>query len=292
MHRSDTASSLMQRSDTTCRVGGRKAFGVALKDASGVQLVGKSDVMIEFPGDDVEGDEDTLVELAFHIPEGAKGVPGHEEEEAKAAAKEKEEKEGEGKDGDADGEEEEAAHPATSLISALRGVASIEAGAAADAVTSFDEVSMVVPRGRFDVEMHLTFLKLVGQSQDFLVRYSSITRLLVLPRQASPYTLVVISLDPPIRKGNTYYPHLLLQFNSADECEIEELHMSDVSTAPCRRLSCCLGWSLRGCLSYAELAEGVGGTPFCDGPRPASCRSNSSSGRRSLGAGWSAATGG
>jgi hypothetical protein len=39
-----------------------------------------------------------------------------------------------------------------------------DAGAAVgDAVATFDNVAVQAPRGRFDVEMYLTFLKLVGQ---------------------------------------------------------------------------------------------------------------------------------
>lgn len=39
------------------------------------------------------------------------------------------------------------------------------------------------------------------QSQDFKVRYASIQRIFILPKHNTPHTLVVISLDPPIRKG-------------------------------------------------------------------------------------------
>jgi structure-specific recognition protein 1 len=37
---------------------------------------------------------------------------------------------------------------------------------------------------------------------------------------------VVIGLDPPIRKGQTYYSYLLCQFNNADEIGLE-LNISD-----------------------------------------------------------------
>lgn len=42
-----------------------------------------------------------------------------------------------------------------------------------------------------------------------------------MPKSNVPQTLVVISLDPPIRKGQTYYPHILCQFNNDDELNIE-----------------------------------------------------------------------
>ncbi len=61
-------------------------------------------------------------------------------------------------------------------------------------------------------------------------RYSSIVRLFLLPKPNSPHTLVVVSLDPPIRKGNTYYSHLLCQFTTDDEDTIE-LDLADEALA-------------------------------------------------------------
>jgi len=42
-----------------------------------------------------------------------------------------------------------------------------EAGAAAagDAVVTFEGVAVLHPRGRFDIEMYATFLKLLGQAR-------------------------------------------------------------------------------------------------------------------------------
>lgn len=42
-----------------------------------------------------------------------------------------------------------------------------EAGAAAagDAIVTFDGVAVLHPRGRFEVEMYATFLKLLGQAR-------------------------------------------------------------------------------------------------------------------------------
>lgn len=59
--------------------------------------------------------------------------------------------------------------------------------------------------------MFLGHLNLAGQTQDFKIRYSSIQRIFILPKSATPHTLVVVSLDPPIRKGQTYYTHIMCQ---------------------------------------------------------------------------------
>uniref|UniRef100_A0A453E7M4 FACT complex subunit SSRP1 n=1 Tax=Aegilops tauschii subsp. strangulata TaxID=200361 RepID=A0A453E7M4_AEGTS len=42
----------------------------------------------------------------------------------------------------------------------------------------------------------------------------SILRLFVLPKSNNPHTIVVVTLDPPIRKGQTLYPHIVIQFET------------------------------------------------------------------------------
>lgn len=61
----------------------------------------------------------------------------------------------------------------------------------------------------------------VMQAQDYRIQYDSIVRLFILPKSNVPQTMVVISLDPPIRKGQTYYPHILCQFNNDEELNVE-----------------------------------------------------------------------
>ena len=58
------------------------------------------------------------------------------------------------------------------------------------------------------------------------MQYDAIVRIFVLPKSNTPHTLIVISLDPPIRKGQTHYPHILIQFPS-DEETTTELEISD-----------------------------------------------------------------
>ncbi len=64
------------------------------------------------------------------------------------------------------------------------------------------------------------------QAQDYRVQYDAIVRIFVLPKSNTPHTLIVISLDPPIRKGQTHYPHILIQFPS-DEETTTDLSISD-----------------------------------------------------------------
>uniref|UniRef100_A0A7S1X6A4 FACT complex subunit SSRP1 n=1 Tax=Tetraselmis chuii TaxID=63592 RepID=A0A7S1X6A4_9CHLO len=178
----------------------RIVFSVNLPDVVQAQLAGnKNDVQLEFQNDDTGGGHnlDSLCDMSIHVPPTH---PGYEGQDDVSAAK--------------------------AFLDTI--MAKTDAGAvtSADAIVTFNEVAVSAPRGRFDVEMHASFLKLCGQSQEFRVAYSSISRLFILPKTSQPHTLVAISLDPPIRKGQTYYQHILCQFHTDEELEIE-MDMSD-----------------------------------------------------------------
>ncbi|KAB5516341.1 hypothetical protein DKX38_026989 [Salix brachista] len=83
-----------------------------------------------------------------------------------------------------------------------------------EAVVTFEGIAILTPRGRYSVELHLSFLRLQGQANDFKIQYSSVVRLFLLPKYNQPHTFVVVTLDPPIRKGQTLYPHIVLQFDT------------------------------------------------------------------------------
>jgi hypothetical protein len=69
------------------------------------------------------------------------------------------------------------------LLDALLQYTDAGVATSADAVVSFDEVAVLAPRGRYQVEMHASFLKLVGQvrsqpfCQSWLVGNSSADKL-------------------------------------------------------------------------------------------------------------------
>ncbi|AQK84464.1 FACT complex subunit SSRP1 [Zea mays] len=94
-------------------------------------------------------------------------------------------------------------------------------GSSEMAVVTFDGIAILTPRGRYSVELHQSFLRLQGQANDFKIQYSSILRLFVLPKSHNPHTFVVITLDPPIRKGQTLYPHIVIQFETEAVVERE-----------------------------------------------------------------------
>jgi structure-specific recognition protein 1 len=88
-------------------------------------------------------------------------------------------------------------------------------------IAEFESVSLVAPRGKVAVELHAQFMRLSGAAADFKIQYGALQRVFLLPKPNSAQTYAVMHLDPPIRKGQTFYAHIVAQFNQNEELEIE-----------------------------------------------------------------------
>ncbi|XP_004960866.1 FACT complex subunit SSRP1-B [Setaria italica] len=163
-------------------VGEKEAFEVSLADVSQAQMQGKTDVVLEFHVDDTtaSNEKDSLADLSFHVPTSNAQFIGDERHTS-----------------------------AQMLCQEIRFCMGSPSEAA---IVTFDGIAILTPRGRYSVELHRSFLRLQGQANDFKIHYSSILRLFILPKSQNPHTFVVITLDPPIRKGQTLYPHIVIQF--------------------------------------------------------------------------------
>ncbi|KAI8019841.1 FACT complex subunit SSRP1 [Camellia lanceoleosa] len=170
----------------TFLVGSKQAFEVSLADVSQTQLQGKNDVILEFHVDDTTGanEKDSLMEISFHIPNSNTQFVGDENRPSAQVFRDK-----------------------------IMSMADVGAGGE-ESVVTFEGIAILTPRGRYNVELHLSFLRLQGQANDFKIQYSSVVRLFLLPKSNQPHTFVVVTLDPPIRKGQTLYPHIVLQFET------------------------------------------------------------------------------
>ncbi|KAH6804974.1 high mobility group [Perilla frutescens var. hirtella] len=167
-------------------VGAKQAFEISLADVAQTQLQGKNDVMLEFHVDDTTGanEKDSLMEISFHVPNANTQYVG-----------------------------DESCLPAQVFRDKIVSMADVGAGGE-EAVITFDGIAILTPRGRYNIELHLSFLRLQGQANDFKIQYSSVVRVFWLPKSNQPHTFVVVTLDPPIRKGQTLYPHIVMQFET------------------------------------------------------------------------------
>ncbi|KAF5939807.1 hypothetical protein HYC85_020974 [Camellia sinensis] len=157
----------------TFLVGSKQAFEVSLADVSQTQLQGKNDVILEFH-------KDSLMEISFHIPNSNTQFVGDEN------------------------------HPFAQVFrDKIMSMSDVGAGNE-ESVVTFEGIAILTPRGRYSVDLHLSFLRLQGQANDFKIQYSSVVCLFLLLKSNQPHTFVVVTLDPPIRKGQTLYPHIVL----------------------------------------------------------------------------------
>lgn len=92
--------------------------------------------------------------------------------------------------------------------------------AAGDAITIFKEVQCLTPRGRYDIKIYPTFLQLHGKTFDYKIPYSTILRLFLLPHRDGRQMFFVVSLDPPIKQGQTRYHFLILLFNKDQDLSL------------------------------------------------------------------------
>lgn len=227
------------------KVGGKPSFVIPLPDVAQVNQA-RDEVLVQFPVDDTSvGDrEDALVEVAFHVPKDCPDFQGPAPPETDGT----------------DGTEPIAAIPASKVFFDLVSGFTDTGAAAGDAIATFDSVGVLVPRGRFDCELYASSLKLVGQAQDFRVQYDSILRIFILPKSNSPQTLVAVCLDPPIRKGQTFYNTILCQFHNDEETAVE-LDISDEALAAKNEKGAKLQKDVRGASPdvFARVLRGLSG---------------------------------
>lgn len=186
-------------------VDGKDAFEVATKDIAAVSLATKHEVVMEFHLDDVaqQSSKDALVEMSFYVPPTSNewGVVARTEDSNV-------------------NEDEDERTGAKNLQDAILAVADVAADTGTP-IAEFESVSLVAPRGKVAVELHAQFMRLTGAAADFKINYAALQRVFLLPKPNSAQTYAVMHLDPPIRKGQTFYAHIVAQFNQNEELEIE-----------------------------------------------------------------------
>jgi len=93
-------------------------------------------------------------------------------------------------------------------------------------IASFLEVLHLTPRGRFDVDMYESSLRLRGKTYDYKIEYDSIKKFMLLPKPDEVHMIICMGLDPPLRQGQTRYPFLVMQFKRDEEVQLD-LNITD-----------------------------------------------------------------
>ncbi|RWS09443.1 FACT complex subunit SSRP1-like protein [Dinothrombium tinctorium] len=110
--------------------------------------------------------------------------------------------------------------PVQAFMEAVLSKASI-IQATGDAIATFSELQCLTPRGRYDIKIFPTFIQLHGKTFDYKIPLTTILRLFRLPHKDNRQVFFVLSLDPPIKQGQTRYHFLILLFNKDDNVKLE-----------------------------------------------------------------------
>ncbi|RDB17790.1 FACT complex subunit POB3 [Hypsizygus marmoreus] len=210
-----------QGSNLAFLVSDKTAFELPLDQVTNSNMAGRTEVSLEFsslssstkPSAKAMGDE--MVEIRFHVPGTHTKLKGTGSDDGSQV-------------GDDDEEEISAAQVFHDMIKD-RAVIGQEPG---DLILSFEEVLVLTPRGRYDMDMYPEFLRLRGKTYDYKIDYSHISRMFLLPKD-DQHVLFVVSLDlrtPGIGQGQTRYHYLVMQFSREEEITAE-LNMSDEDIA-------------------------------------------------------------
>jgi len=110
--------------------------------------------------------------------------------------------------------------PVQAFMDAVNDKASI-IQATGESIATFTELQCLTPRGRYDIKIFPTFIQLHGKTFDYKIPLTTILRLFRLPHKDQRQVFFVLSLDPPIKQGQTRYQFLILLFNKEEEITLD-----------------------------------------------------------------------
>ncbi|KAG1745880.1 structure-specific recognition protein-domain-containing protein [Suillus paluster] len=204
----------IQGQDLAFLVSNKTAFELPLNQVANSNIAGRTEVSLEFAPSTPSGKKpsrsapDEMVEIRFYVPGTQARARGSDAGSQKS-------------DDEEEGEEMSAAQAFHDAIKDKADIGQVSG----DLVLSFEEVLVLTPRGRYDVDMFLDFLRLRGKTYDYKILYSSIARLFLLPKD-DQHVLFILGLSTPIRQGQTRYSYLVMQFAREEETTAE-LNMSE-----------------------------------------------------------------
>ncbi|KAI0373676.1 SSrecog-domain-containing protein [Pilatotrama ljubarskyi] len=210
-----------QGQDLAFLVSNKTAFELPLTNVANSNIAGRTEVSLEFATQNKQPTRnapDEMVEIRFYVPgTQVKGQRGSDAGSQKS-------------DVEDEGEEISAAQAFHDMVKEKAELGQV----AGDIILSFDEVNVLTPRGRYDVDMYPDFLRLRGRTYDYKIMYGSISKLFLLPKD-DQHVLFILGLSVPIRQGQTRYQYLVMQFNREEEITAE-LNMSEEEIAQYEKL--------------------------------------------------------
>ncbi|THH31232.1 hypothetical protein EUX98_g2940 [Antrodiella citrinella] len=209
-----------QGQDLAFLVSNKTSFELPLAGVANSNIAGRTEVSLEFAAPPAKKGSknapDEMVEIRFYVP----GTRTKERSGSDAGSQHSD-------------DDEEEISAAQAFHDAVKEKAEI-GQVAGDVILSFEEVNVLTPRGRYDVDMFPEFLRLRGKTYDYKIMFSSISKLFLLPKD-DLHVLFILGLSTPIRQGQTRYQYLVMQFSREEEITAE-LNMSEEAIAKYDRL--------------------------------------------------------
>jgi structure-specific recognition protein 1 len=101
-------------------------------------------------------------------------------------------------------------------------------------LVTLQEILCATPRGRYDIKVFANRLAFHGKSYDYKIPFNTISRMFLLPHKDQRHVFFVLSIQPPIRQGQTRYPFIVLECLADDEVSLEltgtEQHLERLCT--------------------------------------------------------------
>ncbi|KAF7364967.1 FACT complex subunit POB3 [Mycena venus] len=196
--------------DLAFLVSGKLGFELPLRNVGNSNIAGRTEVSLEFTPpsnkNKVAGDE--MTEIRFHVPGVISKMKGSEDGSQKS-------------DAEGDDDEVSAAQVFHDNIKETADIGQVTG----DIILSFEEVLVLTPRGRYDVDMFPDFLRLRGKTYDYKIIYTTISKLFLLPKDDQHVLFI----------GQTRYHYLVMQFTREEEITAE-LNMDEEEIAKYDRL--------------------------------------------------------
>ena len=180
----------LQGQDLAFLVSNKTAFELPLENVANSNIAGRTEVSLEFATQNKRpsrGAPDEMVEIRFYVP----GT--HTKDRGSDAGSQK-------SDNEEDGKEVSAAQAFHDAIKEKAEIGQVSG----DIILSFDEVNVLTPRGRYDVDMYPEFLRLRGRTYDYKIMYGSISKLFLLPKD-DLHVLFIVSVSYSERPTGLMY---------------------------------------------------------------------------------------
>jgi structure-specific recognition protein 1 len=170
--------------DLAFLVGNKTAFELPLQFVANSNIAGRTEVSLEFQPQNPTKSKpskyapDEMAEIRFY-------VPGTQAKSSRS--------DGGSQKSDAEDEGEDISS-AQAFHNTIKERAEI-GQATGDIILSFEEVLVLTPRGRYDVDLYHDFFRLRGKTYDYKIVYSTILKLFLLPKDDLHVLFIVSHLQ-------------------------------------------------------------------------------------------------